>query len=98
MKHGTVSDFFCTFSFNSFNLQLIIISTKWKKDFTYIPEVIANLQANLLYWKECADTQDLNQFMIPRGNLDDMKLSQSIIEDNESEISDENKGWYKHIY
>lgn len=69
-------------------------------EFTYIPEVIANLQANLLYWKECVDTQDLNQMQIANNNNSNnknisndgnTKINRLILEDIESEISDDSK-------
>lgn len=74
------------------NLKLIFYSNNL--EFTYIPEVIANLQANLLYWKECVDTQDLNQMQIANNNNSNdgnTKINRLILEDIESEISDDSK-------
>ena len=52
----------------------------------------ANLQANLLYWKECVDTQDMNQMQINNNIIDDsVKTNHLILEDIESEISDDSK-------
>lgn len=59
--------------------------------------MIANLQANLLYWKECVDTQDLNQTQIGNNNSSNnsndgnTKINRLILEDIESEISDDSK-------
>ncbi len=56
-----------------------------------MPEVISNLQANLLYWKECAESQQLNpQHLSQQLSQEDLKRNQSIIEDIENEILDEN--------
>ena len=52
-----------------------------------MPEVISNLQANLLYWKECADSQ--TSLSVNQANQCDLKRNQSILEDIENEILDE---------
>ena len=58
-------------------------------DFIDIPEIISNLQANTLYWRECSEAQ-INQLNILQSQEKIINHNKSIKEDCENESELEN--------
>ena len=66
------------------------------KDFSETPEVISNLQANTLYWRECTEReqlQSLQQKMQAQYEAT-TNCNHKIVEDSENEI--ENVTFFIH--
>lgn len=64
--------------------------TFFHQDLIYLPELINNLQANTVYWRECAEEQELIQqsqtLKSPSSICEKKDRNESIYEVNENEI------------
>ena len=86
---------------SSLSLKIIsIISYNNFKDFIDIPEVTSNLQANTVYWRECAEALQLQQLQQLQQKHNSQQTGQqtdgkgeirnnSILEDSENELENE---------